>query len=342
VGVWRKWVFPIIRILIFCAISVALVKIAFFGGVAQPQSAAHPSAAITEPQVQVGYGNVNNTVHVDGTVAADAAVPVKATAGGNVVKLLAAAGAQVSSGTPILTIKSDTPGAQHADGSVGPDIIRTVTVTATATGTLSALPVIAGQTVSVGDAVAQIAPPSFSVSGTLTPAELYRLLNQPTEATVTITGGPAPFKCTGLKIAATLAGADSGSSSSSDSGSGSSGSGSSGGTSVSCAIPSTVRVFNGLQAKLAIPGGSVKHVLVAPVTAVEGIADVGDVYVVAPGGKTVKTSVKLGLNDGAQVQILSGLKEGDSIREFVPGAKADPNKSGCSGPVPAGVVCGQG
>jgi macrolide-specific efflux system membrane fusion protein len=338
VGIWRKWVFPIIRILIFCAISVALVKIAFFGGVAQPQSAAHPTGAITEPQVQVEYGNVNNTVHVDGTVAADAAVPVKATATGNVVKLLASAGAQVSSGTPILTIKSDTPGAQHSDGTVGPDIIRTITVTATAAGTLSALPVIAGQSVSVGDAVAQIAPPSYSVSGRLTPAELYRLLNQPAEATVTITGGPAPFTCTGLIIAATLSGADQGS----GSGSGSSGSGSSAGTSVSCAVPSTVLVFNGLQAKLAIPGGSVKHVLVAPVTAVEGIADVGDVYLVSSGGKTVKTSVKLGLNDGAQVQILSGLKEGDSIREFVPGAKVDTSQGGCNGPVPAGAVCGQG
>ena len=337
-GVWRKWVFPIVRILIFCAIAVALVKIAFFGGVAQTQSAAHPTGEITEPQVQVEYGNVNNTVHVDGTVSADAAVPIKATSAGNVVKLLAAAGAQVANGTPVLTIKSDTPGSQHADGSVGPDIIRTITVTATATGTLSSLAVIPGQSVSVGDAVGQVAPPSFSVSGTLTPAELYRLLNQPTEATVTISGGPAPFKCMGLTISATLAGSGQGSSADS----GSTGSAATSGTTVGCAVPPTVRVFNGLQAKLAIPGGAVKHVLVAPVTAVEGIADVGDVYLVSPSGKTVKTAVKLGLNDGTRVQILSGIKEGDSIREFVPGAKVDPSQGGCGGPVPAGTSCGQG
>jgi macrolide-specific efflux system membrane fusion protein len=319
VGIWRKWVFPIIRILIFCAIAIALVKIAFFGGTTASQSAAHPTGSITEPTVQVEYGNVNNTVHVDGTVSADAAVPVKATAEGDVVKLLAAQGAQVGVGTPILTIRSDTPGTPHADGSVGPDIIRTITVVSPATGTLSALPVIAGQSVAVGDSVGQVAPPTYSVSGTLTPAELYRLLNQPTAATVTITGGPAPFQCTGLTIAATLAG--SGQTSTSDSGDGSSGSSSSSGTTVSCVVPSTVRVFNGLQAKLAIPGGAVKHVLIAPVTAVEGIADVGAVYVVSASGKPVKTAVKLGLNDGTKVQILSGLKQGDSIREFVPGAK---------------------
>ena len=338
-GVWRKWVFPIIRILIFCAIAVALVKIAFFGTVTQAHSATLPTGAITEPQVQVGYGNVNNTVHVDGTVSADAAVPVKATAAGNVVKVLSAEGAQVASGTPILTIKSDTPGTQHADGTVGPDIIRTVTVTAPAAGTLSSLSVIPGQSVSVGDAVGQVAPPTFSVAGTLTPAELYRLLNQPTSATVTITGGPAPFTCTGLTIAAALAGSQG---SSAGSGSGSSGSSATSGTTVSCAVPSTVRVFNGLQAKLAIPGGSVTHVLIAPVTAVEGIADVGDVYLVSSSGTVVKTTVKLGLNDGSKVQILSGLHEGDSIREFVPGAKVDPSSSagGCQGLAPANGGCG--
>jgi macrolide-specific efflux system membrane fusion protein len=334
VGVARKWVFPIIRILIFCAIAAALVKIAFFSSATQSQSAAEPTGAITEPQVQVGYGNVNNTVHVDGTVASDAAVPVKATAEGNVVKVLQTAGAQVSSGTPILTIKSDTPGTQRADGSVSPDIIRTVTVTATATGTLSSVSVIPGQSVSVGDSVAQVAPPTFSVSGTLSPAELYRLLNQPTQATVTITGGPAPFTCLGLTISSSLAGA----SSDSTGDSGSSGSSTSGGTTVSCAVPPTVRVFNGLQAKLAIPGGSVKHVLVAPVTAVEGIADVGDVYLVDSNGKAVKTAVKLGLNDGTRVQILSGLHEGDSIREFVPGAK--PASDPCDNAPQGGpVVC---
>ncbi|MEJ1231241.1 MAG: hypothetical protein WDM88_12310 [Galbitalea sp.] len=334
-SVARRWVFPIIRILIFCAIAVALVKLAFFSGATQTQDIAVPTGQITEPQVQVGYGNVRNTVHVDGTVAADAAVPVKATAAGTVVKVLAQQGTQVAAGTPILTIKSDTPGTPQADGSVGPDLIRTVTVTSSAAGVLSSVAVIPAQEVAVGDAVAQVAPPSFSVSGTLSAAELYRLLNQPTQASVTITGGPAPFTCTGLVIQTTLAGAATGT----DSGSGSAGSSSTAGTTVSCAVPSTVRVFNGLQAKLSIPGGSVTHVLVAPVTAVEGIADVGDVYVVDATGKAVKTAVKLGLNDGTNVQILSGLTSGQSIREFVPGAKP---KNGCGQVASSGVVCEQG
>jgi macrolide-specific efflux system membrane fusion protein len=42
------------------------------------------------------------------------------------------------------------------------------------------------------------------------PAQLYRLLNQPTDATATITGGPAPFFRTNLVISTALAGASSG------------------------------------------------------------------------------------------------------------------------------------
>lgn len=318
----RKWVFPIIRILIFLAIAAALVKLAFFAGAEQAKSVDVPSAQISEPTVQVRTGNVVNNVHVTATVNADAAVPIKATLAGQVVKVLVQAGSAIATGAPVATIKADIPGVVKADGTVGPDTTKQVTVTASASGTLSSLAIIPGQIVAVGDAVGQIAPPTFSVSAPLTPAQLYRLLNQPTQATVTITGGPAPFTCTNLAISTALAGASSGD--------GSSGSSSASGTTVSCAIPAAIRVFNGLQADLSIPGGSVQHVLVAPVTAVEGIADVGDVYVVDANGKSSKKAVTLGLNDGTKVQILTGLTAGDSILQFVPGAKK-PSDCGAGG-----------
>ena len=53
-NVLRKWVFPILRLLIFAAIAVALVKVAFF---ADPDSSAadpaFPTGEITEPQYTV-------------------------------------------------------------------------------------------------------------------------------------------------------------------------------------------------------------------------------------------------------------------------------------------------
>jgi multidrug efflux pump subunit AcrA (membrane-fusion protein) len=87
-----------------------------------------------------------------------------------------------------------------------------------------------------------------------------------------------------------------------------------------------VRVFDGLQATVSIPGGSATNAIIVPVTAVEGIADVGIVYLEANGGTPHKEQVKLGLNDGKNVQVLSGLSVGDTVLEYVPGAK---KASGC-------------
>jgi len=315
-GIARKWVFPIIRILIFAAIAAALIKLAFVGGVAASSDAATATGQITDPQVAVTTGTIHNDVVLDATVSADPAVPVRATLAGEVRKVLVSPGQGVAVGTPILTIRAEVP---NADGTTS---VKTATVVSGAAGVLSDLPVLVGQLVSVGDAVAQVAPPTFSVSGSLAPAQQYRLLNKPTEAQVAITGGPAAFTCTGLTIASPLAGAGSGSST----GTGSTGSdgtstGSTGGTTVRCAVPPDVTVFGGLAAKMTISGGVAENVLVVPITAVEGSAGTGVVYVTDPkGGKPTTKKVTLGINDGKQVQITGGVVKGDMIMEFVPGA----------------------
>jgi macrolide-specific efflux system membrane fusion protein len=46
VSVARKWVFPIIRIVVFAAIAAALVKIAFFADPVPQQAGEFPSGAI--------------------------------------------------------------------------------------------------------------------------------------------------------------------------------------------------------------------------------------------------------------------------------------------------------
>jgi len=189
-----------------------------------------------------------------------------------------------------------------------------------AEGTLSSLTALVGQVFAVGDAVGQVAPPTFHVSGSLAAEQLYRLTVQPTEAQVTITGGPAPFTCTALTITTPLAGGD-----------GQSGEGATAGPTVSCAIPADVTVFAGLTAKVTISGGVAQNVLVVPTTAVEGIASAGNVYFVLPDGSTELRPVVLGLNDGKNVEVKEGLAEGDLILQFVPGAAAvDPtNVDGC-------------
>lgn len=311
-GVARRWVFPIIRIVIFVAIAAALVKLAFFTGAtdggADPTL---PTGQITDPEVAVSIGTIRNDVELDATVSADAAVSAKATLAGEVQKVLVAPGQAVAADTPVATLKSETP---NADGTGV--IVKRATVLAGAAGTVSAVPVIVGQTVSVGDELAKVAPPTFHVSGTMAPAQQYRLLSRPSEAEVTITGGPAPFVCGGLSISTPLAG----------SGDGSGGEGSTVTTTVTCAVPADVVVFAGLAAKMTIAGGIAENVLTVPVTAVEGTTGAGRVYVADPaGGEPTPKDVTLGINDGENVEITGGVAEGDLVLQFVPGAdQVDP------------------
>ena len=316
-NVARKWVFPILRLLIFAAIAVALVKVAFFADTTEAASdPAFPTGEITEPQYTVAIGTVQNDVKLTGTVNADVAVPIKATLAGEVRKLLVTQGQHVDAGTPILTLRAEVP---NPDGTVA---VKNATVTSPSAGTLSSFPALVGQMYAVGDAVGQVAPPTFNVSGSLPPEQLYRLLNQPTEAQVTITNGPAPFACTGLTISSPLAGAGT------TGADGESGAAATGAPTVRCVVPADVTVFAGLAANLVIGGGTAENVLVVPTTAVEGTAGTGNVYAVLPDGSNEKRPVTLGLNDGLNVQVLTGVAEGDLILQFVPGAAAlDPN--GC-------------
>jgi macrolide-specific efflux system membrane fusion protein len=319
VSVTRKWVFPILRLVVFTVIAVALVKLAFFSGA--PDSAADPAVAtgqLAEPQVAVAVGTIENDVTLTGTVSADPAVAVKATLAGAVRKVVATQGQAVDVGTPILTLRAQVP---NADGTVS---TKDATVVSPSAGVLSSLPALVGQSFAVGDAVAQVAPPGFTVSGTLPPEQLYRLINQPTEALVTIAGGPAPFTCTGLSIQSPLAGS---STTTGDAAAGDAQAGAPTSPTVRCAVPAGITVFPGLSAQVVIGGGRAENVLIVPITAVEGTAGTGNVYVVVDGDEPEVRPVTLGLNDGANVEVLTGLAEGDEILQFVPGAEAQP---GCT------------
>ncbi|GAB3405639.1 hypothetical protein GCM10027515_19230 [Schumannella luteola] len=314
-GIARKWVFPILRLVVIAAIAVALVKLAFIDGLSDDgKDSARPTGQIVDPTVSVTKGTITNEVKLDATVSADPAAPVKATLAGEVTKITAALGAPVAADTPVAVIRSETISPE------GQPIVKTVTVKAGSGGVLSALPIIVGQQVAVGDAIGQVAPPTFSVTGSLAAADQYRLLNRPTEATVTITGGPAPFTCTGLSITTPLNGAGAAASAPGD---GDGAASATPTTTVRCAVPAEVTVFTGLAAKMSIAGGVATDVLTVPATAVQGSAGTGVVYVPdAKGGKPVKKDVKLGLSDGKDVEITEGLAEGDEILQFVPGAPA--------------------
>ncbi|MBC7723411.1 MAG: hypothetical protein H7146_01505 [Burkholderiaceae bacterium] len=300
--------------MIFVVIAAALVKIAFFADPTSSASPEFPTGEITEPQIPVTIATIRNDVTVQGSVAADAAVPTKAPVIGEVAKILVSLGQGVQADSSVMTIKTETPGKVAEDGSVGANIVKTTTVLAGSAGLISALPVIVGQSLAIGDTIAQVAPTSFNVTGSLAPEQQYRLLTMPTDAQVTITGGPAPFTCTGLTITSALAGADAASADPNT------GQVTGSGATVRCAVPAEITVFSGLSAQITLAGGVAENVLTVPVTAVEGSAGTGNVYRMLDDGTTETAAVTLGINDGTNVEVKEGLADGDMVMQFVPGA----------------------
>jgi macrolide-specific efflux system membrane fusion protein len=333
----RRWIFPVLRIAVLALIAVALVKLAFFADATQADSPAAPTGSVTDPVVTVELGTIVNDVTLQGTVSADAAVPVRATGTGTVDEVFLQQGATVNQGDKLFDIKVETP--QDPIEATDPQGNVTVTqpkplvtfakVFAPVSGTLTSLTVLHGQAVAVGDQAGAVAPPTFSVSGPLSPEQQYRLLDRPTEATVTIAGGPAPFQCTGLTITAPLPGETPADGEPAPPA----------GATVRCAVPSNVTVFSGLTASITIPAGKAENVLVVPTTAVEGGAQTGVVYTSLPDGGSEPRDVTLGMTDGAMVEVTGGLEQGDAILQFTPNANA-PAGGDCFDDGSGNVVCG--
>jgi multidrug efflux pump subunit AcrA (membrane-fusion protein) len=340
-SVVRTIVFPALRLLVWSVIAVALVVLAFRGGAgsAGPAGPGAPSLELFSPPVPVARGTVTNTVSVTGTVVADSAVPVKATAAGTVRRLLVAAGARVTAGQALLEIRFEEElepvVGRDPDGNPTstprPPRVRTVTVSASASGTLSSLDVLVDQIVAVGDKVGAVSPGTLSVTAALTQADQFRLLAPPGTAEVQVQGGPAPFTCTGLTLGAAPA-ASGGSTPDDGAASPDPGAGGTGGTTARCQVPAGVTVFAGMGATVLIQAGVAENVLVVPVTAVQGAVQKGKVWVVADDGAQEERGVTLGLTDGEQMEIRDGLAEGEQVLQFVP----VPDDSPVEGPMTGG------
>ncbi|MDQ0647789.1 multidrug efflux pump subunit AcrA (membrane-fusion protein) [Microbacterium natoriense] len=303
--VWRRWIFPLLLVVVLAASAAALVKIAFFPDRTVAQIA--PEASITDPVVAVERGSVVNALSLSGNVARDEDYTVRSEVTGAVTALHVSEGATVAAGQKLFTVKQDDPK-------------KDVDVLAPEAGEISEIALVKGQTTSVGTEIYKITPARYHVLATVEPVQLYRLVNAPTDASVTITGGPAPFTCTGVRVDV----------------------GAEGTASVRCAIPVDQVVFAGLPAALDLALGQVDDALVIPVTAVQGGSGTGNVWVDAgDGSDPEERAVTLGVNDGTIVEIVSGLEEGESIRQFVPGFVA-PVQENCYEVAPGVEQCDSG
>lgn len=302
--IWRRWVFPILMVIAFGAIAASLAKLAFFSSA--DQSSISPGGGVSDPTVIVETSTIINDLSLQGNISRDADVSVRATSSGLVTSVHVADGAVVWAGQPLFTVKQQDP-EKYLD------------ILAPEAGRIGEFGIVAGQDVATGTEVAKLTPDRFHVQATVEPVQLYRLLNAPGEGQVTITGGPAPFTCTGLSTQVSEDGT----------------------TSVRCSVPGDQIVFPGLPAQLNIAVGTAENVLSIPATAVKGGSGTGVVWLVGADGSTTETKIELGVSDGTTVEVLSGLSEGDEIRQFVPGIAA-PVEEFCYEVAPGEEVCETG
>lgn len=285
--VWRRWIFPLLMLVACTAIAAALVKLAFFPDATE--AAVQPSAHIADSVVAVEKADLVNELTLTGTIARDEGLLVRGEVDGTVTAVSVTDGQSVTAGQALVTIKTLTEPA------------KTVVVKASADGTVSKLQVVKGQSAAVGAELATLTPARYHVLGQVEPVQLFRLIGAPSEASVTISGGPAPFTCTGVTTQVAEDGT----------------------TSVRCAVPADQTVFPGLQTTMGIRIGTVTGALVVPTTAVKGGAGSGVVWIDDGKGSLTERRVTLGVNDGTKVEVKDGLAEGDSIRQYVPGVAVE-------------------
>ena len=337
--VFRKVVLPVAWVAIFAMIAISLSVMAFGSDDPEPpRSGLKPTGQIPVSNAGVSRGTVENTLSLSGTIKVDPPVTAKAVHDGVVSHYFFPVGAKVKVGQPIVQIKSVEEGTS-TPAKIGPNgeeiaaveakpQVRYHNVLATKAGRISGFTKDLGDPVTKGDAVATIRLDTFRATGSIKPVDQYRLLKMPRSAKVTITGGPKPFSCGDLAIGdpATTTGTGTGGDeevppdqySQPSEGEG----GESGGASITCRVPEDVRVFDGLDMTMSIDAGRAEDVLVVPITAVRGLVDNGTVWVVED-GQPVERPVRLGLSDGEVVEIRKGLKEGEEVLEFVPGASTN-------------------
>lgn len=351
----KRYLLTGLKVLLALVVTAALVKLAFFPDSEQTTpTAAQTGFSVSTPLVTVTKADVKSAVDIDGQVVADAPTQVPATSVGTVARLYFDNGAAVTSGEPILTIKktetvtttdNGSNGSNGANGSSDSkgtngsadssdsaadttpkttEKVAYIDVYAPTTGTIN-YSVIKDQETTVGTSIASISTGTYSATGTISASQQYQLTQAPTSATLTIKSGPAPFACGNLKIGAGTASSSTNSTAApKDSTDTSSGDATT--VQVRCAVPADKKVFPGLKATISIAVGEAKGALTVPLTAVQGNYATGKVWLVpdpTKPTKTVETTVKLGINDGNQIVVTSGLKEGDSILQFVPGQDVD-------------------
>jgi Acetyl/propionyl-CoA carboxylase, alpha subunit len=137
--------------------------------------------------------------------------------------------------------------------------------------------------------------PGYGLVAQVPQSQVYRVLSGQISARGQITDGPGPFDCP-LLPGTPQPGP---------------------GVAAVCVIPEDVQAFDGLSGLLALKTAERKRVLTVPVGAVTATSGRGEVWKVVDGVPT-RQEVEVGISDGINIEIVSGLAEGDLVLPYSP------------------------
>jgi multidrug efflux pump subunit AcrA (membrane-fusion protein) len=363
VQVFRRVVLPILYLVVLLVIAVSLAWLAFAPSGEAGADDEFPTGELLGTETVVERGSIEASLEADGTIAIADPVAAKPGHDGTVNHIWVRPGMVVEEGDDLFQIMAEelpdeAPDAGAPDGSQdaedaepapAPEPRRTYhTVTAPADGTVGSFDLHVGDDLAKGTEALTVTPRTYSATADIEPVELYRLGDLPDTAQIIIDQGPAPFDCTSLSLleagapptggGGAAGGGDTGGDAAGDADmtgddglgmgddgmdAGAAGDTGSGTTQLRCGIPDDVEVYNGLTMRMIVDVGSADDVLTVPVTAVRGMGEDASVWVPGETGEPEERSVTIGMSDGTRAEVVSGLEEGESILEYVPGTEPD-------------------
>jgi hypothetical protein len=163
-------------------------------------------------------------------------------------------------------------------------------------GSVQAVVVLDATVVAADSGASQSLKQSSLVEAQIRPEQLARFSSLPSTGKAKVDGGPATTDC---RLSALITGE-----------------GSDILPRIRCTLPQPV-AYPGVRAHLALTAGQVHNVVVLPLSAVDGSSKRGMVHLVQ-GGTSRPQKVELGLRDGVNVEISSGLEAGDTVLDPPP------------------------
>lgn len=344
----RRYVFPIIWMLILAVIALALAKMAFFpaGATVSGEDPLTPTAEFDQyATVLPETGDISSTMTLGALVQPDAGTPVLAKHAGEITKIWVKNGDQVEEGDRILQVRVPQEPAAIAPAAeeVGPDgqllpaapqdpspaiEYLYINITAPEAGKITGLTLAEWQSTTVGEAVATLSPGTYSIVADLQPEQQLELLDLEIKATADLPTAKDPVPCAAPTITEDteleepeqpqgvpgVVFEGPGMEMPQEQGSGISA------AQLRCPVPEGTKIVPGLSVKVTVDLGSANGVMTVPTTAVEGSGSEGTVYVMDEAtGEPTPVPVTLGLRGEGVVQIVDGLEEGQEILQFVPG-----------------------